>query len=196
MCAQIQSSMEESKAFLAEASIPGPDHRFFDSGSRAGEYAVRKSSSDGDTFFVAKVSRQDGTKLVSAAIDADQVPVTVTQMHRVGNSEPVLLEHHVGGEEYVAVAFTDGFSVRVLPVVRVVRGIDNKEQRGISTEGIGAYGPVATLSDDLMDYIQENILEAAVNVLRKRGSRYVGILSVSFVRDEADNVTVLGFKCG
>jgi phosphoribosylamine--glycine ligase len=92
----------------------------------------------------------------------------------------VVVEERLSGMEVSVLALTDGTTVRpLIPACDYKRAGD--ADAGPNTGGMGAYSPVPTVDDALLDQIKHSILEPVVGALAKhdapmRGVLYAGLM--------------------
>jgi phosphoribosylamine--glycine ligase len=87
----------------------------------------------------------------------------------------VVVEEFLQGEEVSFMAITDGDTVLPLePSQDHKRALDG--DRGPNTGGMGAYSPVALMTNGLRDHVMRDIMEPLVVGLEQQGIRYTGVL--------------------
>jgi len=80
----------------------------------------------------------------------------------------VVIEERLEGEEVSILAFTDGYTVVPLPPAQDHKRIFDGD-KGPNTGGMGAYAPAPIATPKIKEFVKVNILERAVNGLRRDG---------------------------
>jgi phosphoribosylamine--glycine ligase len=92
----------------------------------------------------------------------------------------VIIEERLDGQEASVLALTDGRTIMALePSQDFKRAFDHNE--GPNTGGMGAYSPTKSISPDLMEQVEREILVPAVHALKRarrpfRGVLYAGLM--------------------
>ena len=106
----------------------------------------------------------------------------------------VLIEEFLDGEECSILAMTDGESAVLLPGSQDHKRIFDGD-KGPNTGGMGAYSPAPVVTDDMLGGIKEGIILPVVRELKKRGTRYRGILYAGLmVTPEGGKIALSGSK--
>jgi phosphoribosylamine--glycine ligase len=111
---------------------------------------------------------------------------------RFGETE-VVLEEHLEGEELSVLALCDGENVVPLAAARDYKRIFDGDL-GPNTGGMGSYSPVPGFDDARTDEIAELVHRPIVELMRKRGTPYHGVLYAGLMVT-ATGPRVLEFNC-
>nr|AOE43227.1 phosphoribosylamine-glycine ligase/phosphoribosylformylglycinamide cyclo-ligase [Synstelium polycarpum] len=114
-----------------------------------------------------------------------------------------VIEEFLDGEEVSLMAFTDGYTVRVMPPAQDhKRALDN--DMGANTGGMGAYAPTPFVCDrkagstsgfgPFIDRVITTVMQPAVDGMRKESRPFVGVLFAGLMIDKAGRVNVLEFN--
>jgi phosphoribosylamine--glycine ligase / phosphoribosylglycinamide formyltransferase / phosphoribosylformylglycinamidine cyclo-ligase len=107
--------------------------------------------------------------------------------------EIVVIEELLSGEEVSCLAFVDSNTVRMLlPAQDHKRLKDNDE--GLNTGGMGAYCPCNLISKSDLRVVEIEVLQRAIDGLRKEGIIYNGILYAGIMLTQ-DGPKTLEFNC-
>jgi phosphoribosylamine--glycine ligase len=106
----------------------------------------------------------------------------------------VLVEEFLEGEELSVLALTDGEQVMLLPASQDHKRLEEGD-RGPNTGGMGAYTPVATAQDALLDRVLEETIRPVIAHQAALGAPYRGVLYVGIMVDQAGEPRVLEFNC-
>jgi phosphoribosylamine--glycine ligase len=105
----------------------------------------------------------------------------------------VVIEEYLEGEELSVFFITDG--QRAVPLVSARDHKRLKERdRGPNTGGMGAFGPVPNLPDDIVDDVRRTVAGPVLDALADRGSPYRGFLYIGLVLTTS-GPKVLEFNC-
>jgi phosphoribosylamine---glycine ligase len=162
--AMLEGSKSFAKQVMAEAGIP-----------TARAFTCRTSSEVEDalrTFSPYFVVKDDGLAagkgvLVTQDIDA-------ARAHAAGCGT-VVIEEFLDGPEVSLFAIADGsIAVPLLPAQDFKRAQDGNQ--GPNTGGMGAYTPLPWAPADLVAQTMDQVIQPALEVMRRRGTPYRGLL--------------------
>jgi len=185
---QVEASKRYAKQLMDEAAIPTP--AWVSGGADDRESLLR---------FVAELSgrcvvKADGLALgkgvavcdteaqALAAIDACLIE------RRFGDAgDTVVIEERAEGREVSIFALSDGDNMRLLPAVCDYKRIGEGDT-GPNTGGMGSFAPAAGLGvdvDDLVDEVGRSVMQPCIDLLRERGTPYVGVLYAGLMVDSS-----------
>ncbi|MBI2723477.1 MAG: phosphoribosylamine--glycine ligase [Chloroflexi bacterium] len=172
--AKIEASKSFAKDLMRRYGIPMAESAQFDSFDAAADYVVRRSERvvvKADGLAVGK-----GAIVTEDARDAVRVLQALMVERSLGQAgATVVIEDFLQGRETSAHAFSDGRTVAHMPFA-----CDHKPVfdggRGPNTGGMGAYSPVAWLSDAAAAVIQSEVTERAVAAMAAEGAPFAGVL--------------------
>lgn len=196
--ARIESSKEFMRTLMKKYSIDGYVEHFVFSDVREVEAFIK----DYDKPFVVKPVGLTGGKGVkvmgehfnskSEAIDYAKEVIT----KKIGGEPKVMIEEKVIGEEFTLQVFTDGYSLRPMPLVQDFKRAYEGDL-GPNTGGMGSY----SCSDHLLPFIDYKdyeralrILEDIITAMRKEGSPFKGIMYGQFMLSK-DGPKVIEINC-
>jgi phosphoribosylamine---glycine ligase len=191
--AQLESSKDYAKSFMARHGIPTAQSRTF---TEAG--AARAYVSDHGAPIVVKADGLAAGKGVVVAATVDEAHAAIDGMlegHLVGAAGArVVIEDFLAGEEASFIVMVDGRNV--LPLAS---SQDHKRLRdgdtGPNTGGMGAYSPAPVVTPALHARIMREIILPAVNGMAADGIPYTGFLYAGVMIDGAGNPRTLEFNC-
>jgi len=170
--------LEGSKAFmkdlLAEARVPTARYGVFDDPAEAraflrslpGPWVVKT-----DGLAAGKgVLVTDSMKEAEADVDAKLSGKSFGDAGR-----KIVVEEGLQGVECSLLALCDGRRVVPLPAAQDFKRVADGDE-GPNTGGMGAYSPVPTVDDRLVDRVLDEAVEPLVAALRRRGIDYRGVL--------------------
>jgi phosphoribosylamine---glycine ligase len=172
--AQLEGSKVFSKQFMKEMGIPTAECGIFDRLDDALAYLDKiayPTVVKADGLAAGKGVAVAGTKREAA----DFVKSVMADKIFGESGSRVVIEDCLAGEETSILALTDGKDMVVLtPSQDHKRALDNDE--GPNTGGMGAYSPVSIVTKDVVGVIRDRVLQPVVDGMRKRGSKFVGVI--------------------
>ncbi|WP_312516942.1 phosphoribosylamine--glycine ligase [Anaerospora sp.] len=172
--AQIEGSKTFAKDLMRKYNIPSARYATFTLAEEAKAY-IREQGAP----IVVKADGLAAGKGVVVALDVDEALTAVDTMmtERIfGDAGTVIVvEEFMEGEEASLLAFTDGYTV-----VPMVAAQDHKRifdnDAGPNTGGMGTYAPAPVVTEALKEQIVREVLQPAVEAMRKEGCLYKGCL--------------------
>lgn len=191
--ALIEADKDWSKAFMIKHNIPTAKYESFTDAQKAKSF-IRNAPFKA---LVVKASGLATGKGVIVAKDVEEACSAVDEIlvdRKFGTAgDVVVIEELLVGEEVSVLAFVDSNTVRVLlPAQDHKRLKDNDE--GLNTGGMGAYCPCPLITSSELDVVKSEVLQRAVDGLRKEGISYNGILYAGMMLT-ADGPKTLEFNC-
>jgi len=190
--AKIEADKAWAKQLMRSASIPTAEARIFTSAESALSY-VRSH----ETPLVVKAAGLAKGKGAIVCDDSAQAEAAVKSCmvdREFGDAgDTVVIEERLVGQEVSVLALVDGKNIFVLDPAQ-----DHKQahegDKGPNTGGMGAYCPTPLVNDKLMGQIQKEILVPTVDVLRRDGIAYQGVLYAGLMLT-AGGPKVIEFNC-
>jgi phosphoribosylamine--glycine ligase len=105
----------------------------------------------------------------------------------------LVLEEKLAGREVSVLAITDGRSILVLPPCQDHKRLNDGDE-GPNTGGMGVFCPSDALSPDLMDRVERDVLVPILDVMRREGIEYKGVLYAGLMLTHG-GPKVLEFNC-
>ncbi|MBF6599995.1 MAG: phosphoribosylamine--glycine ligase [Dehalococcoidia bacterium] len=190
--ARIESSKGFAKDVMERYGVPMSASARFDDFASARAYVESRRGN--------VVVKADGLAAGKGAIVTASHAAAVDALHQLmvdgalglaGRS--VVVEDRLAGREVSAHAFSDGRSVAHMPFACDHKAIFDDDQ-GPNTGGMGAYSPVAWLTDDDADRIRRDVTEHTVAALAAEGAPFRGVLYPGLFVTE-DGPRVIEFNC-
>jgi phosphoribosylamine--glycine ligase/phosphoribosylglycinamide formyltransferase/phosphoribosylformylglycinamidine cyclo-ligase len=172
--AQIESDKSWSKDFMMRHNIPTARFGSFTSATEAKAYIKNTPNA-----LVVKASGLAAGKGVIVAETVEEALAAVDEIlgeRKFGSAgDVVVIEEKLSGQEVSVLGFVDSNSVRLLlPAQDHKRLLDNDE--GLNTGGMGAYCQCPLISQQELDIVKTQVMQRAVDGLRKEEISYNGIL--------------------
>ena len=105
----------------------------------------------------------------------------------------LLVEEFMTGQEVSVLALVDGGTIWVLDLCQDHKQVGEGDV-GPNTGGMGAYCPTTLLDEELLKYVEKEILVPAVDAMRRDGVEYRGVLYAGLMLTTA-GLKVLEFNC-
>jgi len=179
--AQLESSKGFAKRFMARHGIPTAAFREFSDLDRARRYVCelgRACVVKADGLAAGK-----GVAVCSTPDEAERALVEIMAERRFGGAgSAVVVEELLVGDEVSYYAITDGEQIATLaPAQDHKRALDG--DRGENTGGMGAYSPVALVTEAVEARIVSEIVEPTVRGMAAEGHPFSGVLFVGLMID-------------
>ena len=191
--AQLESSKDFAKAFMARHGLPTAQYRTFTDAHAAHAYVAQRGAP-----IVVKADGLAAGKGVVVAATREEADAAIDAM-LVGNAmgdagARVVIEDFLEGEEASFIVMVDGR--HVLPLAS---SQDHKRLRdgdaGPNTGGMGAYSPAPVVTPALHARIMREIVLPAVNGMAADGIPYTGFLYAGVMVGADGAPKVLEFNC-
>jgi phosphoribosylamine---glycine ligase len=191
--AQLESSKDFAKRFMARHGIPTARYGTFERVDEAKSYIDEHGAP-----IVIKADGLAAGKGVVVASSVDQAKAAIDMMlvgQRLGEAGArVVIEECLQGEEASFIVMVDG--AHALPLAT---SQDHKRLRdgdeGPNTGGMGAYSPAPVVTPRIHARVMREIIMPTVQGMAKEGTPYVGFLYAGLMIDAAGNPRTLEFNC-
>lgn len=172
--ALLEGSKDFAKQFMMKYDIPTAAYETFTDAEAAKKYVTEKGAP-----IVIKADGLAEGKGVTVAETIEQAHQAIDDLmiHQVFHEagQKVVIEEFLAGAEYSLMAFVhrDQFYPMV-PARDYKRAFDADE--GPNTGGMGSYAPVPDVTEEILQYTYQEVLEKAVKGLMEEGRPFTGIL--------------------
>ena len=191
--AQLESSKDFAKSFMARHGIPTARYRTFTDPSEAHRYIDEQGAP-----IVIKADGLAAGKGVIVATTLQQAHEAVNMMlsdNRFGHAGArVVIEEFLEGEEASFIVLVDGKNVLPLATSQDHKRLKDHDE-GPNTGGMGAFSPAPVVTPALHARILREIIIPTVNGMRKDGIPYSGFLYAGLMIDKNGNPKTLEFNC-
>jgi phosphoribosylamine--glycine ligase len=203
--AQLESSKDFAKAFMARHGIPTAEYATFTDAAEAHAYVDHRGApivvkADGlaaGKGVVVAMSAGDAHAAIDAMMLVDRKLVPHQHgAHPVRDGPParVVIEEYLTGEEASFIVMADGS--HILPLAS---SQDHKRlcdgDTGPNTGGMGAYSPAPVVTPAVHARIMREIIVPAVDGMAADGIPYSGFLYAGVMIDNEGNPRTLEFNC-
>ena len=191
--AQLESSKDFAKTFMARHRIPTAAFQTFSDASTAHAYVDAR-----DAPTVVKADGLAAGKGVVVAATRDEAHAAVDQMlvgHALGDAGArVVIEDFLDGEEASFIVMVDGRDVLPLASSQDHKRLADGD-RGPNTGGMGAYSPAPVVTPEIHAKIMREIVVPTVDGMAADGIPYRGFLYAGVMIDRDGNPKALEFNC-
>ena len=191
--AQLESSKDFAKAFMARHAIPTAQYRTFADAAAAHAYVDAQGAP-----IVIKADGLAAGKGVVVATTLHDAHAAVDAMlvdNAMGDAGArVVIEEFLTGEEASFIVMVDGKNVLPLASSQDHKRLQDGDA-GPNTGGMGAYSPAPVVTPALHARIMREIILPAVNGMAADGIPYTGFLYAGVMIDAAGQPKTLEFNC-
>ena len=191
--AQLESSKDFAKAFMAQHGIPTSDYQTFDDASAAHDYIRARGAP-----IVVKADGLAAGKGVIVAQTEDEAHRAVDMMlveHGMGVAGArVVIEDFLDGEEASFIAMVDGKHVLALASSQDHKRLLD-DDKGPNTGGMGAYSPAPIVTPAVHARVMREVIRPVVKGMVNTGTPYVGFLYAGLMIAADGTPKVLEFNC-
>lgn len=190
--ARLEGSKAFSKAFMQRHGIPTGQAEIFDDYEAAVAYVQTLEAPP--VIKASGLAAGKGVLLPESREGAVDVLHQMLVERRFGTaSATVLVEERLTGPEMSVLAFSDGETLRVMPVAQDHKRLLDDDQ-GPNTGGMGAFVPSPLATPELLAQVERQILRPALDGIAAEGAPYVGVLYAGLMLTDA-GPKVLEFNC-
>ena len=191
--AQLESSKDFAKAFMARHGIPTAAYRTFEDARAAHDYVRERGAP-----IVVKADGLAAGKGVVVAQTADEAHAAIDAMlggEMVGAAGArVVIEEFLPGEEASFIVLCDGTHVAALASSQDHKRLLDGDQ-GPNTGGMGAYSPAPVVTPEVHARVMREIIDPTIAGLAAEGIRYTGFLYAGLMIGADGQPRVLEFNC-
>jgi len=170
----LEGSKDFAKQFMMKYGIPTAKYESFTEVEAAKEYIKEQ----GAPIVIKADGLAEGKGVIVAETEEEALEAIDFLMIEgafSGAGEKVVIEEFLEGKEFSLIAFVHENNVFPMLAARDhKRAYDNDE--GPNTGGMGVFAPVPDISQEIIDFTTENVLQKAADGLMKEGRPFTGIL--------------------
>ena len=191
--AQLESSKDFAKAFMAKYGIPTAHYQTFESAEAAHDYVAAKGAP-----IVIKADGLAAGKGVIVALSEDEAHAAIDDMllgNKMGNAGArVVIEDFLQGEEASFIVMVDGENVLPMATSQDHKRLLDQDL-GPNTGGMGAYSPAPVVTPSVYERAMNEIILPTVRGMEKDGIPFTGFLYAGLMIDEKGHPKTLEFNC-
>ena len=189
--AMLEGSKKFSKDFMQKHNIPTAKYKTF--------MASTDAKADLDNWNFPLVIKASGLAAGKGVIicqnraEAEQCIEDLMDRRILGaSSDTILIEEFLQGKEASLIAFIDGDNFLLTPTSRDHKRLGNNDE-GPNTGGMGAYSPVADVSEEIIQQAKTEVFQKVIEGLKKENINYCGVLYAGLMLTQ-DGPKVLEFN--
>jgi phosphoribosylamine--glycine ligase len=191
--AQLESSKDFAKAFMARHAIPTATYRTFTDATDAHAYVAAQGAP-----IVVKADGLAAGKGVVVAMQEADAHAAIDAMLGAGTlgaaGARVVVEDYLEGEEASFIVMADGVHVLALASSQDHKRLADGD-RGPNTGGMGAYSPAPVVTPTVHARIMREVIAPTIAGMAAEGMPYTGFLYAGVMIDAAGAPRVLEFNC-
>jgi phosphoribosylamine--glycine ligase len=191
--AQLESSKDFAKAFMARHGIPTAAYATFSDAAAAHDYVKKQGAP-----IVIKADGLAAGKGVVVAMDEAEAHDAIDMMladNKLGAAGArVVIEEFLEGEEASFIVMVDGNNILPLATSQDHKRLLDADQ-GPNTGGMGAYSPAPVVTPEIHAKAMREIIRPTVQGMAKDGMPYTGFLYAGLMIDKNGNPKTLEFNC-
>jgi len=191
--AQLESSKDFAKSFMARHKIPTALHKTFDNAEEAKAFVAKRGAP-----IVIKADGLAAGKGVVVATSVAEAHAAIDQMltqKSLGDAGArLVVEEFLQGEEASFIVMSDGTHVLPLATSQDHKRLRDGDQ-GPNTGGMGAYSPAPVVTPKVHARAMREIIQPAVQGMAQDGIPYVGFLYAGLMIDKNGTPKTLEFNC-
>ena len=191
--AQLESSKDFAKAFMARHKIPTAAYQTFSDVAQAHAYIDQRGAP-----IVVKADGLAAGKGVVVAMNVEEAHSAVDMMlldNKMGDAGArVVIEDYLSGEEASFIVMVDGQHVLPLATSQDHKRIGDGDT-GPNTGGMGAYSPAPIVTPELHARVMREIIMPTVNGMKADGIPFTGFLYAGLMIDAQGTPKTLEFNC-
>ena len=191
--AQLESSKDFAKAFMAKYNIPTAGYQTFSDAAEAHAYIAAKGAP-----IVIKADGLAAGKGVIVAMSDDEAHAAIDDMlvgNKMGDAGArVVIEDFLTGEEASFIVMVDGEHVLAMATSQDHKRLLDGDQ-GPNTGGMGAYSPAPVVTDAVYQRVMDEIIYPTVRGMQAEGHPFSGFLYAGLMIDGNDDPYVIEFNC-
>lgn len=191
--AQLESSKDFAKAFMAKYGIPTAGYQTFENAEKAHQYVQEKGAP-----IVIKADGLAAGKGVIVAMTENEAHAAIDDMllgNKMGNAGArVVIEDFLQGEEASFIVMVDGENVLPMATSQDHKRLLGNDQ-GPNTGGMGAYSPAPVVTPEVYRRAMNEIILPTVAGMKAEGHEFTGFLYAGLMIDQSGAPFTIEFNC-
>jgi len=191
--AQLESSKDFAKSFMARHHIPTAAYATFTDAAAAHAYIDREGAP-----IVIKADGLAAGKGVVVAMNAGEAHAAIDHMlidNRMGAAGArVVIEAFLEGEEASFIVLADGRNALALASSQDHKRLQDGDQ-GPNTGGMGAYSPAPVVTPEIHARVMREVIQPVIQGMAAEGMPYTGFLYAGLMIGAQGELKVLEFNC-
>jgi phosphoribosylamine--glycine ligase len=191
--AQLESSKDFAKRFMARHNIPTAKFRTFSAAQDAHAYIDAEGAP-----IVIKADGLAAGKGVVVAMHADEAHRAIDDMlsgNKLGDAgHRVVIEEFLDGEEASFIVMADGHHALAMATSQDHRRLKDEDQ-GPNTGGMGAYSPAPVVTPAIHARVMREVIMPTIRGMEQDGILFTGFLYAGLMIKPDGSLKVLEFNC-
>ena len=191
--AQLESSKDFAKRFMARHGIPTAKYETFSDADQAHAYVEREGAP-----IVIKADGLAAGKGVVVAMTAEEAHAAIDMMlldNRMGDAGArVVIEEFMQGEEASFIVMADGEHALALATSQDHKRLKDNDE-GPNTGGMGAYSPAPVVTPEVHARVMREVIDPVLAGMKAEGTPYTGFLYAGLMIDDQGHPRVVEFNC-
>lgn len=191
--AQLESSKDFAKAFMARHGIPTAQYQTFENAVQAHDYVNQRGAP-----IVIKADGLAAGKGVVVAMTLEEAHAAIDDMllgNKMGNAgSRVVIEDFLTGEEASFIVMVDGDNVLPMATSQDHKRLLN-DDKGPNTGGMGAYSPAPVVTAEVHERVMNEIILPTVRGMKEDGIEFTGFLYAGLMIDAQGAPYTIEFNC-
>ncbi len=191
--AQLESSKDFAKQFMARHNIPTAKFRTFTNVADAHAYIDAEGAP-----IVIKADGLAAGKGVVVAISADEAHRAIDDMlsgNKLGDAgSRVVIEEFLDGEEASFIVMADGHHALALATSQDHKRLKDNDE-GPNTGGMGAYSPAPVVTPAIHARVMREVIQPTLRGMEQDGILFTGFLYAGLMIKPDGTLKVLEFNC-
>jgi phosphoribosylamine--glycine ligase len=191
--AQLESSKDFAKQFMARHNIPTAKFRTFTGATEAHAYVDAEGAP-----IVIKADGLAAGKGVVVAMSADEAHRAIDEMlsgNKLGDAgSRVVIEEFLDGEEASFIVMADGHHALPLATSQDHKRLKDNDE-GPNTGGMGAYSPAPVVTPEIHARVMREVIQPTLRGMEQDGILFTGFLYAGLMIKPDGSLKVLEFNC-
>jgi phosphoribosylamine--glycine ligase len=191
--AQLESSKDFAKQFMARNRIPTAAHQTFTDAAAAHQYVDGRGAP-----IVIKADGLAAGKGVVVAADLHEAHAAIDMMlvgNKMGSAGArVVIEDFLDGEEASFIVMSDGRHALALATSQDHKRLKDGDI-GPNTGGMGAYSPAPVVTPEVHARVRREVIQPAIAGMEGEGTPFTGFLYAGLMIGRNGAVNVVEFNC-
>jgi phosphoribosylamine--glycine ligase len=191
--AQLESSKDFAKQFMARHNIPTAKFRTFTAAAEAHAYIDAEGAP-----IVIKADGLAAGKGVVVAMFADEAHRAIDDMlsgNKLGDAgSRVVVEEFLDGEEASFIVMADGHHALALATSQDHKRLKDNDE-GPNTGGMGAYSPAPVVTPEIHARVMREVIHPTLRGMEQDGILFTGFLYAGLMIKPDGSLKVLEFNC-
>ena len=191
--AQLESSKDFAKRFMARHGIPTAKYETFSDAAQAHAYVEHEGAP-----IVIKADGLAAGKGVVVAMTPEEAHAAIDMMlldNRMGDAGArVVIEEFMQGEEASFIVLADGEHALALATSQDHKRLKDNDE-GPNTGGMGAYSPAPVVTPEVHARVMREVIDPVLAGMKAEGTPYTGFLYAGLMIDDRGHPRVVEFNC-